>query len=200
MVAINYQRTLFHLLGGLFAVSIALVFPYPEIIVISATFFGIAVIIELVRQRSPEFRDEFYRRYRVLMKITEDQTLLGFTWIVTAALLLTFLEDSRPMVLGLLTWTFADPMAMIAGKLLPHTHSIARGKTVEGSVAFFLTATLVASIFLLNAQAIAVPVIIVAPVIGMTATATELLSRVIRIDDNFSIPLIVGLVTYFFVI
>ena len=199
MVAINFQRTLFHICGGLFGTLIALLFPFPEIILISGTFFGIVVTIEIVRQRSPEFQAEFSRRFAILMKNREQEALLGFTWIVSAAFILTFLQDARPIVLAMLVWTFADPMAMIAGKGLPNVHPIAKGKTIEGSIAFFLMATLVSALFLLTTPTTA-PLIIMAPVIGIVATGTELLSRVIHIDDNFSIPLIVGLVTYFFVL
>lgn len=199
MVAVNYQRTLFHICGGLFGTLIALIFPFPEIVVISGTFFGIAVIAEIARGRSHSFHEDFVHRFTMIMKPTERGTLLGFTWITSAALLLTFLQDQRPMVLGMLIWTFADPMAMLAGNLLPRVHSVAKGKTIEGFLAFFLTATLISVLYFTTVQ-VSTPIAVVAPVIGLIAAFTELLSRVIRVDDNFSTPLIVGLVTYFFVI
>lgn len=196
---VNISRTIFHVCGGLFATFIALIFPFPEIVIISGTFFMIAVIIEIRRNHNLPFHEDFIRRFAILMKPTEQGTVLGFTWVVGAALLLTLLQDFRPMVIGMLIWSFADPMAMLAGCLLPHPKTIMTGKTLEGSIAFFLTATLVSALFLMTITS-KTPVLVMAPVIGLSGAIVELLSRKIRIDDNFSIPLITGMVTYFFVI
>ncbi|MFA6511702.1 MAG: hypothetical protein WCV86_01055 [Patescibacteria group bacterium] len=197
--AINYKRTIFHVCGGMFGMLVALTFPFPEILVISSTFFGIALIIEVMRNRSLSFHDEFVSKFGMLMKPTERGTVLGFTWTVGATLLLSFLQDFRPMAVGMLVWTFADPMAMLAGRLLPNTRRLAEGKTLEGTIAFFLTATLVAALFLITVTT-KHPVYVMAPVIGAAGAFVELISRQIKIDDNFSIPLVAGLVTYFLVI
>lgn len=200
MQEINYARLLFHVFGGLFGAAVAWVFPFPEILTISITFFGIAVIIEILRSRSREFDDLFRARYATLMKPTEHGTILGFTWVTGAALLLGFLQDFRPMVLGMLVWAFADPMAMIAGKTIRDARPITKGKTLEGSIAFFLTATLTAALVLFSFEDNTLTITVMAPAIGAVGTFAEAISRKILIDDNFSIPLFVGLTAFFFLV
>jgi dolichol kinase len=196
MHRINPVRIFFHVIGGLFAAVVAALLPHPDILIVAGTFFAIGIGLEILRSVNAEFRELFRQRFSIILKTGEQGALLGYTWVVSATFLLAFLEDWRAMALGMIIWAFGDPAAVLAGRLIPHARSILPGKTLEGSLAFFLVATLVSALFLLftwNAAPLLLPALL-----GGVGALTELFSRRISIDDNFSIPLTVGIVSSLF--
>lgn len=84
--------------------------------------------------------------------------------------------------LAILVLSVGDGVAAIAGLYIGR-HKLFNGKTLEGSVAFFISAFVVLVLFITPTKA---------GVIALIAAATELTTPA-YLDDNLSIPIITGL-------
>ncbi len=116
------------------------------------------------------------------MRNHEEASLLGSTYLLIAMLLTLHLFEKPVAVLALAFLVLGDTVAAIVGKSMGK-HKLLGGKSIEGSVACFLTC------FGLSLLMPGIP-FFVGLVGALTATIFELLP--IPLDDNFRIPLSAG--------
>ncbi len=115
----------------------------------------------------------------------------GSMYVLAAAIVCTILFSKPIAVIALSVMLVSDTAAALFGKAYG-TRRLYKDKSLEGTAAFFLSALLVnmlcAPIFPFN----------VASVIAcLSATLAEMFEDKLEIDDNFSIPLVVGIVLTF---
>src|SRR5207253_341474 len=103
-----------------------------------------------------------------------------------SALILLALFASRPaMLAGVAVLGIADPIAASVGRRYGR-HKIRAGRSLEGTLAFFVAGALAAAAMLALAGAVpAAQLAIYAAVAGFVGALAELGS--IRLDDNFTI-------------
>ena len=143
----------------------------------------ISIVIELARLHDARVRLIFRQLFRDLIRRHEHKQLLGSTYLLIASVITIELFTEPIAVAALGALILGDTAAALIGRTLGRVTVF--GKTLEGSVAFFVVSFLFAwGVVGLDAQTAA---------IGMaTATIFELLP--IPLDDNFRIPLSAGYV------
>ena len=93
-------------------------------------------------------------------------------------------------LIAIYTLAIADPLSALVGITWGRRHVVA-GKTVEGSLAFWVATTAIAAVVLrVTTVVAATPVAVAALAIGFVGAVFEMLP--LRLDDNLTIPLFVG--------
>jgi len=111
------------------------------------------------------------------------------------AVLLTILTvPKRAALVAIYTLAVADPLAAVVG-IRYGRRRIAPNRTLEGSLAFFVSTLVIAALVLgWGSEAPTLAIAAASATIGLAAVACELLP--LRIDDNLTIPLVVGFATW----
>ncbi|MDP6133502.1 MAG: hypothetical protein QF856_02790 [Candidatus Marinimicrobia bacterium] len=114
----------------------------------------------------------------------EQGILSGASWVIIGAAVTIFIFNENTAIIGLLVLSIADSAAAIVGIKFGKTQLFS--KSLEGSTAFFITATII--VFSLSSAAVYVNFIAV-----IAATIVELFSTP-RINDNLLIPMVLALI------
>ena len=114
----------------------------------------------------------------------EQGILSGASWVIIGAAVAIFIFNENTAIIGLLVLSIADSAAAIVGIKFGETQLYS--KSLEGSAAFFITATII--VFSLSSAAAYINFIAV-----ITATVVELFSTP-RINDNLLIPMVLALI------
>lgn len=182
-------RTIFHILGGgvLACLGYFPSSPWNRLLLLGVFLFTLAV--EAGRRYVPSVKELTNRLLGVFMRPSERDGVTG-TPAFTGGVFLAFLLFPRGIALAaLVPLLVGDRAAVLAGKGFGRIRMW--GKTLEGSLAF-VAATFAAYLVLTSLYPSAIPfprtVLLAASFIGAMA---EMLPR--PLDDNFTIPLAVGL-------
>jgi len=189
-------RRFFHFANGLATASAyALLFTHEQVIHVFGTIACVVYLIDRVRIAYPEWVARWVPAVNRLLVRAEEQVRESAMTPYAIAVLLTILTVPKPAALvAILTLATADPLAAIVG-IRYGRRRIVRNRTVEGSLAFFGATFLVAaSVLGFGTGAGVFTVIEAALMIGLAAAACELVP--VRLDDNMTIPLFVGFVTW----
>ena len=114
----------------------------------------------------------------------EQGILSGASWVIIGAAVTIFIFNENTAIIGLLVLSIADSAAAIIGIKFGETRLFL--KSLEGSAAFFITATII--IFSLSTAPFYINLIAV-----FAATVVELFSTP-RFNDNLFIPVITALI------
>lgn len=146
----------------------------------------ISLIIELLRTENRSFGKNFDKTLGKLMRVHEKDNISGATYLLISSIIcISFFSYEIAFVcLGFLA--IGDTMAAIIGKTLGSRRIVGTNKSLEGSLACFIS-TFIFALFFLN------PLLALAG--SFTATLAE--SAMPRIDDNIKIPIISGLTMSF---
>jgi len=109
----------------------------------------------------------------------EMKILSGASWVIIGAAVTLFIFNEITAIIGLLVLSIADSLAAIVGIKFGKTQLFS--KSLEGSMAFFVTATII--VFSLSSASAYVNIAAVT-----TATVVELFATP-RINDNLLIPM-----------
>ena len=153
-----------------------------SITVLSLVTFGV-VIADVSRLIHTPFTRFIYRKVGRLLRRHEYKKFTGASYILTASLLV-ILVFPKPIAVTVLVYIIVgDTAASIFGKLFGRT-KLAKGKSLEGSLAFLTFA------FLASVPVPYVPT--TTKLLGaMFATFVEFLP--LKLDDNLTVPVLTGL-------
>ncbi len=115
----------------------------------------------------------------------------GSMYVLAAAIICTVLFSKPVAVIALTVMLISDTAAALFGKAYG-TRKLYKSKSIEGTAAFFMSALGVNMLC-----AFFYPFNVVSVIACLMATLAEMYEDKLDIDDNFSIPLAVGLVLTF---
>ena len=125
-------------------------------------------------------------RYKEIQK--ESFHLSGAFYVLVSAFCCTIVFSKEIACLSLCVMIISDASAAILGKYYGKI-KIAENKTLEGSIAFFITASAI-SIYYCGLNFLLINGLIA----SFISTLTELYATKTKLDDNFLIPLLYGFV------
>jgi dolichol kinase len=185
----NYARNALHVTSATSALLILELAPSWGIAIgIAAAIAALGVGLEITRRWNPAINAACMAVFGRTAHAHEAHRVNSATWYAVAVLLMALCEQTVPAAIALVTLGVGDPLAAIIGRRFGRTPLVS-GRTLEGSLAFVVSASLASMAFVSIAHPeIAAPRALIAVIIGAVAGAlAELFSQ--RIDDNFSIPL-----------
>ncbi len=185
----NYGRNAFHIASGLGTLSMVQFVLNPTgLILVGCGFALFCWLMEALRVRY----DGVTRFFMIFMgKIAhphEHHRVNSSTWYATAMGVLALSTTPIAISVGVIVLALADPAAAMVGRRFGRV-SLRSGRTLEGSLAFFVVGALAAAAVLV----VFYPTLGLMTVLLSSLTAslfgalTELYSG--RLDDNFTIPL-----------
>jgi len=197
-------RRLWHIFGGLSLPVAGLLAPQDIFLPALVSITIAALILDIVRLRSPRVNRRFVISFRPLLREREFSTLNGSTYFLIAASIVFIFVDKSIAAIALAFVAVGDPVAGMVGERWGKPRVIAeernfseaprfprnlrfrvmRGKSLEGSSACF-GACLVVGVILAAVTNVALWVIVVG---AISATVIEFLP--LPVNDNLSIPLV----------
>jgi dolichol kinase len=187
----NVPRSLFHLASAAVALTAVALLPSRGwLIAIPGTFAVYAWAMEIGRRFSPRLNDHLMRIYGVIAHPHERYRINSATWYGTALVLLALFATVPAMMAAVMVLGVADPVAAFVGRRWGR-RVLRAGRSLEGTLAFFVSGTLAAAVVLaLSHAGTPVAITIMALLAGGAGAIAELFAT--RLDDNFTIPLAVG--------
>lgn len=189
------KRKLFRMVGFLFPVlylvSGLLIEPpwdRAPVLALLILFIGVMVWLESWRFRNPKVNRWLFEHFKGFTK-EKERAKISTTSLFLASALITIIVFPRGITIAaLLFLTVGDPVAEIIGVNFGRI-KIFGGKTLEGTLAGFLSCALIGWPLLLIERLELDPTLLL---IGAGAAAlTELFA--LRVDDNFTVPIGSGL-------
>ena len=187
---VQLGRRLVHFANGsAVATAYALLFTHQQVVHVFGTIACVVYILDRIRIHYPEalrgvpwVNSLFFR--------AEEQVKEAAMTPYVIAILLTLLTFPKPIALiAIYTLAIADPLSALVGITWGRRHLVP-DKTVEGSLTFFAATFVIALVVLGWVTTLSAGVVTAAFVLGAVAAAFEMLP--LRIDDNLTIPLVVG--------
>lgn len=189
-------RRLFHLLNGVaIATAYALLFTHEQVVHAFGAIACLVYIVDRVRIAYPEVVARHAPWVnRILLRAEEQVRESAMTPFAIAVLLTILAVPKLAALVAIYTLAIADPLAAIVGIRFGRRR-VAPNRTLEGSLAF-LAATVAISAIVLRWGSDATPLQTTgaATAIGLIAVTWELVP--LRIDDNLTIPIVVGFATW----
>ncbi|MCO4773015.1 MAG: hypothetical protein KDA24_23480 [Deltaproteobacteria bacterium] len=187
----NYRRSLVHVTSGFVAFTIISLLPGRAWLVgIASLFFVYAWVVEFIRRRSPSFNARVMAFYAPIAHAHEWDRVNSGTWYCTALFIIAMTGSPLVCAIAVLILGVSDPMAALIGRRWGKT-KLVNGRSLEGTLAFAVSGTLVASLMSAWVYPISLPqAFALAGVAGVAGAIAELFSR--SIDDNLTIPVAAG--------
>ncbi len=189
-------RRLFHLANGVtIATAYALFFTHEQVI---HTFGAIACLVYIADRVRIAYPEVVARHApwvnRIFVRAEEQVRESAMTPFAIAVLLTILAVPKLAALVAIYTLAIADPLAAVVGIRLGRRR-ITTNRSVEGSLAVFAATVAIAALVLRwGTDATAWPIAGTATGIGIVAVGNELLP--LRIDDNLTIPIVVGFATW----
>lgn len=187
-----YRKT-FHLSSIWIPVSYYFLTSKTMFTIISCLSF-VALIVEFSRKNSPELNQLISKTIGKVMRNEEKDKFSGATFLLLSSTLCIILFSKEITIFALSTLIISDACAALIGKKYGK-HKLL-DKSLEGSAAFLISALIIYLnlVFFNNFDL---------PFWGSSlaivcATIVELIAKKIHVDDNFAIPLIIGIILSLF--
>lgn len=190
---IHIGRRLVHMANGIaIATAYGLFFEHQQVIHIFGVIACLVYILDRVRIHYPEVIQRLPAVNHALFRAEEQVKESAMTPYAIAILLTLITFPKTISVIAILTLAIADPLSAIVG-IRWGRRRIVPDKSLEGSAAFFLAtfAVTLAVLYLATLAAVST-IVVIAVLLAMAAATVEMLP--LRIDDNLTIPLVVGFV------
>ena len=175
-------RKLIHLSSSFF--SFMLLYLGKEICL--PIFLSITIIFLLadyMRIKNFKFKKIYNIFFKIVTRPAEERHLTGAAHVFLSILIITILFDVKIACASLLIMSFADPAGALLGRYFGKFKIL--DKSLEGSISFFIVSVLVLLSFNFSIDKILY--------VSLACTVVELLSNKIKIDDNFSVPLLAAI-------
>ncbi|MCW5890415.1 MAG: hypothetical protein KIT14_07660 [bacterium] len=189
-------RRFFHCMNGVVvATAYALLFTHRQIVHVFGTVACVVYVLDRVRIAYPEVVERHAPWVNRVLVRAEERVRESAMIPYAIAVLLTILTVPKAAALvAIYTLAFADPLAAIVGIRFGRRPLVA-DYTLEGTLAFFgASLAVAATVLAYTTSASALALGGAAVTIALVGAGFALLR--LRIDDNLTIPLLVGFVTW----
>ncbi len=190
----NYTRSIFHLLSAFIALLFVQFTPWN---ILTWVAWGIAAsgwIMEISRRKSDRVNELLMTLFSQVSHPHERFRVNSATWYTSALALLSLTQSPLACALAVTALGVGDPAAALIGRKYGKTR-IVHGRSLEGTLTFFATSVIasMAVMAIWHGTLLWMDALIIAAAASLAGALAELFSG--RIDDNFSIPMVTGLVT-----
>lgn len=184
----NYARNVFHVSNGVMVLAAVSLLSEGWLRVVITAIFVWAWSMEILRRGSPRLNAALMKTFAQVAHPHEAWRVNSATWYATALLVVTWLGWLTAGLSGALVLAVGDPVAAVVGRRWGR-HRIRHGRSVEGSLGFFVTGAAASFLGLLLVRPelgwpVALLTSFIAAVCGAVAEIVSL-----RVDDNLTIPL-----------
>ncbi len=165
----------------------------PTALIILGTILAISLAVNIVMYASGPVADFVFRLFGPIMRPHELDNrrfvLNGASWVLISAFMCVLVFPKVITVVAFTDLILADIAAALIGRRYGRTPFL--GKSLEGTVAFWITAQ---AVLLVVGWIIHAPwqFYLVGGIAGILGGFAESLSTRMRIDDNFAIPASIG--------
>lgn len=184
----NWARSVFHVAGAAVSVALIVVLPPLWLTFAAMLYAGTFWFLEFARTRSERWNAALLKFFRHVAHSHEAKRVNSSTWYATALVLLTLTRSPVLCLAAVGILGVGDPLAAFIGRRYGRIR-LMHGRSLEGSLAFFVGGTGVAFSLLRLFEASTLgfgAALAVAAVASLFGAVAELLS--LRIDDNLSVP------------
>jgi len=161
-----------------------------EMAIILLSLSSLAFTVELIRLRVDVINSGVVKLMGPFMRESERNGLSGFPFYALGASLSMFFFSDKIAILSILFLVFSDPISSFFG-ILYGRDKILPNKSLQGTLAGFVTCYFVSMLYLIHYEATGFSTIIFALIAGIIGCVSELLS--VFVDDNLTIPIASGL-------
>ncbi len=189
----NWARSGFHVAGAAFSIVLIEVIPTPLLLTCVASVYAVAFwAMEFGRRRSAAINRKLMGLLRPISHAHEANRINSSTWYATALVLLTLTASPILCVAAVGILGIGDPLAGLIGRRFGRI-KLLHGRSLEGTLAFFVGGTLVSFVLLrvFHAELELGPALAISAAAAACGALAELVS--LRIDDNLSVPLAAAL-------
>jgi dolichol kinase len=155
---------------------------------------AVIIPVDILRQRHNGLNKVALRVFGPLMRRHESQALSGMTYLFLGCMFLLVLNQKHLVTLTLLFLAFGDPIASFFGIRFGKDKILAN-KTLQGTVAAFVTCTVLSAIYYYFNNLMTERLLIVAPISGLIGALAELIP-IGKLDDNFTFPVVSSLLLW----
>ena len=178
------MRKSIHICNSLFAYSLFFFNQRDFAIVIGICTIGI-ILFEIARVKSRKVSTFFIKIFGPIIRDFEGGgRLTGATYVMVSSFFVLLFFDKYVCITSILIMSYSDTAAAIIGKMYGKTKIFK--KTLEGSLAFFITSLIIILVM--------VPEVNLGLGLVAILAATIVESLPISVDDNLSVPLIIALI------
>ena len=178
------MRKSIHICNSLFAYSLFFFNQRDFAIAIGICTIGI-ILFEIARVKSQKVSTFFIKIFGPIIRDFEGGgRLTGATYVMVSSFFVLLFFDKYVCITSILIMSYSDTAAAIIGKMYGKTKIFK--KTLEGSLAFFITSLIIILIM--------VPEVNLGLGLVAILAATIVESLPISVDDNLSVPLVIALI------
>ncbi len=191
----NWRRSIFHVGSGVVVMFLLQhTLPLHQLMWVALGFSCAAWFLEITRRFSERWNRIVMIPFSGMAHPHEVYRVNSATWYVTALFVCTWFATPLTGALAVIVLGVSDPVAAFVGRRYGRRVLIA-GRTVAGTTAFAVSAVLASLVVLAVYEPQLYPwmALLLAGSAGVIGALAELVSE--RVDDNFSIPVSVGLGT-----
>lgn len=128
-----------HIAAAFGAIAVIVLLPPTIARILLASTALLALAVEIARRKSPVFGSFFIHTFGALLKPGEHRRITGATTLALGFALASILFPPRIALLGILYAGLGDAVAALVGRRFGRIRT-STGKSLEGSLAFFVTA------------------------------------------------------------
>ena len=178
------MRKSIHICNSLFAYSLFVFNQRDFTIAIGICTIGI-ILFEIARINSRKVSTFFIKIFGPIIRDFEGGgRLTGATYVMVSSFFVLLFFDKYVCITSILIMSYSDTAAAIIGKMYGKTKIFK--KTLEGSLAFFITSLIIILVM--------IPEVNLGLGLVAILAATIVESLPISVDDNLSVPLIIALI------
>ena len=189
---LKWGRIALHLGGGLLAASLITESALPvSWQMFTYGFAGLLLCLDVLRFAAPKFNVRLIDRLNWFAQDHEASRLTSATWFWVAMSCIALWGDRPAFLATLVTLSVGDPAGSIVGRKV-RSPVLIHGRTVAGTLAFFLVASVMVTAFFTRLPIEIRPTefVLVVVVASAAGAITELLTA--KLDDNLTVGLSVG--------
>lgn len=185
---IHLARKLWHMFGvvGMVALYTQISTDMAIRILSVVSFFFVG--FDILRLQWPSWNRFAVRVAGFLMRDNESKSFAGTTYLMIGTFILVWFFPRPVVTLSLLFLAFADPMASYFG-IRYGKDKLIGSKSLQGTLAAFVTCTVITVIFLVQQNLMTDRILIVSFCAGLLGALAELVP-IAKLDDNFTIPVL----------